>query len=202
MMNVHVVTVATHSQGYFPVLEESCKRHNINLTVLGFNQKWGGFFMKFKLIREFLNTKQDDDIIMFIDAFDVIILQNTNIILKRFLKYKTNILISQDDTPNDLIHSYFYYKIFNKCKNTYINSGGYMGYCKYLKQMFNLMCETNDCSLLNGDDQVMLGSLGSQPFFDKHIKIDTKHVIFLNIFPNNSFTTDITFKSKNNKHYC
>ena len=43
MSNLHIITVATHAQYYFPYLVESIKNYGNNLTVLGFNEKWRGF---------------------------------------------------------------------------------------------------------------------------------------------------------------
>lgn len=40
-IKLHVLTFATHEQGYFKTLQESCKKLNINLVVLGMGNKWG-----------------------------------------------------------------------------------------------------------------------------------------------------------------
>lgn len=38
---MRLVTVATHSERYFPYLLESCKRVDAKLDVLGWGQPWG-----------------------------------------------------------------------------------------------------------------------------------------------------------------
>ena len=35
-MSLHIVTVATDSQYYFPYLVESCEQHGLKLEILGF----------------------------------------------------------------------------------------------------------------------------------------------------------------------
>jgi len=64
-----VVTVATHPDGYFPVLQEACKRHRLKLKVLGFGQKWLGFAWRFQLMQEFLQSIPEDEIVVFVDGY-------------------------------------------------------------------------------------------------------------------------------------
>ena len=45
--NLHIVTVATHSDYYFPYLKESFKKNGKELTVLGYGEKWKGFNWRF-----------------------------------------------------------------------------------------------------------------------------------------------------------
>ena len=40
---MHIVTVVTHSENYFPYLVESCKRNGSDLIILGYGEKWLGF---------------------------------------------------------------------------------------------------------------------------------------------------------------
>lgn len=199
MVQLHVVCVATHSKGYFPILQESCKKNNIKLHVLGFNKKWQGFVWRFHLMQSFLETLPKTDIVMFIDAYDVIILKDYQVILDRFLKMKTNILLSRDGSPSG-IHKYFYKKIFPKCGNYYINAGSYMGYSGALLQLFKRLCSMNNCSNFNLDDQRMLSRIHeNKDFFNKNIKIDIHRVIFYNVLVKHLFTTDIKVCVDNGK---
>jgi hypothetical protein len=199
MVQLHVVCVSTHSKGYFPILIESCKKNNIKLHVLGFNKKWQGFVWRFHLIQSFLGTLPKTDIVMFIDAYDVIILQDYSVILDRFLKMKTNILLSRDGDATGL-HKYFYQKVFSKCGDYYINAGSYMGYVGALQELFTLLCSMNNCNNFNLDDQRMLSRIHEdQEFFNKNIKIDIHRVIFYNVLVKHIFTTDINVCVANGK---
>ena len=65
------ITVATHkNKGYYKILEESCKRNDIDFIVLGFGQKWEGFTMRWKLWDNYLNKLNDNDIVMINDAYE------------------------------------------------------------------------------------------------------------------------------------
>src|SRR5581483_2861422 len=79
-----VCTVATHSDRYFPSLLHSCQRHGCNLKVLGWGQKWQGFAWRWQLVRDFLASQPDTQVVMFIDPFDVIVLRDSRVILKTF----------------------------------------------------------------------------------------------------------------------
>ena len=199
MVKLHVVCVATHSKSYFPILLESCKRNNIKLHVLGFNEKWQGFVWRFKLMISFLSTLPKNDIVMFIDAYDVIILKNYQTILDRFQSFKTAILLSKDGDTHGL-HTLLYQKVFDKCGQHYINAGSYMGYVFALEKMFDKLCKVNNCNNYQLDDQKMLSSIHKDTkFFNKYIKIDTGNLIFLNIMVKHPLTTDTRVLIKNNK---
>ena len=85
--------VVTEKKGYYHVLEQSCKRHNIELIPLGMGEEWTGFTMRFNLWLKYLNTLDDDEIVMINDAYDVIILEDSDTIIKKFKTYNKNIVI-------------------------------------------------------------------------------------------------------------
>ena len=127
-----VVTVATHNDGYYNILKESCKRNKLNLVTLGFNQRWKGFTMRYELIKEYLKHIKDNEIILIVDAFDVIILQNEEEIIKKFKKFNKKIVFS---VQNGLISKI----LFKKCNQNVLNQGTYIGYVKYLKLLFRIL---------------------------------------------------------------
>ena len=81
---VRLVTVATHSQFYFPWLLESCKRYNTKIEVLGWGEKWKGFTWRFSLMIEYLKSLDPEEIVCFIDAYDVILLRPLEDIVSYF----------------------------------------------------------------------------------------------------------------------
>jgi hypothetical protein len=82
-----LVTVATHSERYFPYLKLSAEKYGHELVVLGWGEKWKGFVWRFELMREYLKNLDPNEIVCFIDAFDVVILQDPQTIEAKFLKY-------------------------------------------------------------------------------------------------------------------
>jgi hypothetical protein len=73
-----IITVATHSQAYFPALKDSARRYNVDLIVLGWGEKWLGFGWKLRMIRDYLKSLSGDEIVMVIDAFDTLITSDVN----------------------------------------------------------------------------------------------------------------------------
>ena len=200
-MSLHVTCVATHSDEYFPILLESCNKHGIDLEVLGFGKKWGGFTMKINLIREYLNTLSNDDIVFVIDAFDVIVLQNKETMYKRFKEANKPIIISLDGDSDeiDFMLTYYRRKIFQDCRSYYLNAGAYCGYVYALKELFSKICTEYNCSKLEQDDQVMLSNICNQ-YENKDLDLDLDSNIFLTLFRKHTFTNDIDFQRDNDGH--
>lgn len=176
-----VVCVATGISGYYKNLQESCKRYNFDLITLGFNMKWGGFTMKFDLMKNYLNQLNEDEIVMFVDAYDVFMNDFSRKVISRFESFNKKILFSSEFTNPNYSNLFLLENIaFDKCKSTIINSGCYMGYVSYLKKLFNLLCERNDCSNYKLDDQKLLNKLCNieSEFFDNYIAIDYDGLIF------------------------
>ena len=87
-MSLHIVTVATHSKFYFPYLIESCKRNGSELVILGYGEKWKGFTWRFKLVIEYLKKLNKNDIVCFIDGYDVISSRNFKDLKNIFLQLR------------------------------------------------------------------------------------------------------------------
>ena len=122
---IQVITVATHNEGYFNALQQSCKNNNINLVVLGFNEKWQGFSWRFNLINNYIKNLNDDDIVLFIDAFDIIIIEDIKEIERRFKEFNKPIVISYQNL--NIIELIGYYIVYGYTGHT-INAGTYIGY--------------------------------------------------------------------------
>ena len=166
MVGLKLVTVATQSERYFPILVESCKKHGAHLVVLGWEQKWRGFIMKFKLMKEYLDTLDEKDIVCFIDAYDVVLLKSLEVLQKRFKSTGAKIAVAVEKRSE---RDYFY----GLCQNQSINSGTYVGYAKYLKSMLKDICISHDCTDSKIDDQRVLTSYCTKN--NVHIDVD-KHL--------------------------
>ena len=185
MNNLHIVTVATHSQYYFPYLVESCKRNGKELTVLGYGEKWKGFNWRFKLVLDYLNKLNGNDIVCFVDGYDVICTRNLNKLADEFLKLKNKhnckIVVGEDKLIINNIYGYMceltlkYY--FGKCKNKSLNAGTYIGQVKdlinILEKIYNLF------PIDSADDQILLTKYCKKNAND--IYIDTENNLFLTL---------------------
>ena len=127
---VKLVTVATHTEGYLPWLKLSCERHNTDLTILGFGEKWQGYAWKLNLMLNYIKTLEENILVCFIDAYDVLLLRPLDEIVEYYNKIVSltnKKIIIADDVSVSNITKFFSYVIFGKCKNTIINSGTYIG---------------------------------------------------------------------------
>ena len=148
-MTIHYVCVATESKLYFPYL----KRLLPDLVVLGMNKKWEGFIMKYKLLIKYLKKLKDNDIVCFVDAYDVLPTKNIIHLEKQFVKFSKKNPKIKMIVGGGIITS----KIQKICNdfifdNNVINSGTYIGYANnILYVLLEIMKKTNIC-----DDQVEL----------------------------------------------
>ncbi|CXI36082.1 procollagen lysine 5-dioxygenase, putative [Plasmodium berghei] len=97
-IKLHVLTFATHEQGYFKTLQESCKKLNIDLIVLGMGNKWEGFISKLINVKEYLKKCNDKDIILFVDGFDTIFIQPSNVIIERYILNYDNFFVCTSES--------------------------------------------------------------------------------------------------------
>lgn len=171
MNNIEVVTFATHNEGFFDKLINN--NFNVKVKVLGFGKKWSGFNMKSKYYLEYLQQKNDDDIIVLIDGFDTIINKNLENCYENFLKMNCKVLMSKHTFPFYLPY-FIKKKFFSNCyDNNIANCGLYMGYCKYLKILLKESLKSK-CK----DDQVVINKLCKNYDF---IKVDVNNAIFKNL---------------------
>jgi len=151
---------------------------------LGWGQKWQGFAWKFELMKECLRSLKRDEIVCFVDGYDVVVLEDAATIEGKFMKAinrdTSKILISKEQYSHNGfengILSYLQSFVFTKCKSEYINSGTYIGTTSTLLRIFEGICNEFKCSP-KADDQRLL-----QDYCVKHndiFVIDNKCDIFL-----------------------
>ncbi len=180
-----VVTVATKSDKYFESLVDSCKRFNYELVVLGWNQKWGGFTWRFDLFQEYLYTLPEEEIVCFIDAYDVIMLRDSKIMEERFKKSGKRVIFAWDNCQDPILEQKNV-EIFGSCKGKRINAGTYIGYSKDILRMIQESCKMYDCKDRYANDQKNLNKYCSKV---DYIHADTDREIFLII--NEGYDTKI-----------
>lgn len=192
---MRIITVATHSDGYMPVLNESCAKFGLHMDVLGAGQKWQGFVWRQRLIKQFLrdlvyNKLQRDELIVFVDAYDVLCLQNEKTITERFAKFEKDIVLSSE-FQSPLLLDYVYKRIYGTpCGGHKINGGMYMGKSAALLEWLELLDQIPELKGENDDQRRMLSwykttccplvaatsERKSQqlPHQQKHVKSDTE----------------------------
>lgn len=171
---MYVVTYATHKEGLFEKLVNN--EFKCPVEVLGWGSKWDGFMDKFKGVRAYLDTRKDDDVVVFLDGWDSFINKDPTNVEELFRKFNCKVLLSKDFNNS--------FSFFDKCKNNLAaNSGMYMGEVKYLKQVLDDTLKSS-CK----DDQYNLNK--SCKYFS-FIKIDEDKLIFDNGYPSDKSSDSI-----------
>ncbi|SCO66627.1 procollagen lysine 5-dioxygenase, putative [Plasmodium vivax] len=117
---LHVLTFATHEQGYFKTLQESCSRLNIELTVLGMGKKWEGFITKLVKVKEYIKSCDDHDIVLFVDGFDTFFVQPANVIVERYIVNYDNLFVCTSESTYST--SFFLLRIIENMHLVFHNS--------------------------------------------------------------------------------
>lgn len=166
-------------------LAKSASMWNMCIHII-YIETWRGFIDKIIKVREYISSFEDDIIICFIDAYDVLMLSCEKDILQKFYNYNCRILFGTELNcfPISNWEEYtVYYKNKDQINNySYLNSGGYMGYKKDIYDM--LKWKTDSEILLLCEDG------GDQNYFTKYffhnestisIKFDQAQNIFQNV---------------------
>jgi hypothetical protein len=156
METLHIYTIGS-DETKMEYLKMSAQLANIEIHTVKVNQ-WTGYVDKIttmiEVLEKHMNEDKKNDIICFIDAYDVICFSGLKEIIRKFKEYNCNILLSSELNcypPQNLYKyenvEYQMHEIQNSTSTTttetdvfstnfkYVNSGGYIGYCKDLLQM-------------------------------------------------------------------
>jgi len=178
-----MVTVATHSERYLPILEQQAKDKGINLIKLGYGKKYEGHYMKDKEMIGFLKTIDDDDLVIFVDGFDTLFLADLQEAKEKFDSYGGDLLLSVENIGSlSFIHS----AVFERVDGMYINAGLYMGKAGFLLKFLEEIYSKDNWSKKSNQINwcTYLNKLHREGKFSG-IRLDYNSDVFLN----HSFTT-------------
>lgn len=172
MNKLHVVTVGTSKDGYYNILVDSGSRVGVKIINIGLGKEWTGLTMKYTLLKKYLNNLRDDDIVLFLDAYDVFLVENEQTILNKFYKFNKPIVFGNQ---NGLLTNLS----MITCNKNNLNTGSYIGYVKYLKILLNILDKPKIYKKFGNDDQLVLNHIcKNNKFFDKYTGVDIKQDIF------------------------
>jgi hypothetical protein len=179
---LHLITVATHSERYLPVLEKQAQKNGVKLVKLGMGKKYIGHYMKDLETIEYLKTINRDDIVAFVDGFDSLMLAHKDEVMAKFNETGGQLLLSVENIG---IMSFIHATVFERVKGKYINTGLYMGKAGFLLDFLEEMYKTEYNKQSNQKTWCShLFKLDREGKFDG-IKLDNESKVFLN----HSFTT-------------
>lgn len=188
-MVIYITTVATHSERYLPVLEKMIEDRNLKFHKLGFGKKYTGHFMKDLEMINFLKDKNPEDIVVFLDGFDSLMLSKKEEVIEKFLKTGKKMIISVENVRNSfLTHSYNFQKVQEK----FINTGLYIGYCGFVLNFLEKMYSKDYNKNSNQTTWSNFLNKKSENIDFSEVGIDKESSLFLNhsVTCNNKFNFD------------
>lgn len=181
MNKLHIITVATEIKYYMKYLIKSIKQNGGELVILGLNEKWQGFNWRNKLILNYISKLDDNDILCFIDGYDVICVKNLDTIIDKFEYIKNReqckIIVGYENifSINNKIGNFLMF-------NSPINAGTYISKIKDLKKIINSILKINEKN--DADDQVLLIKYSENN--PKHVYCDINSELFLTLVDSNN----------------
>lgn len=179
---MEVFTVCTRDGGWFRALQASCERHGYTLTVLGWGAQWRGFAWRLRLMRAALRQRDPDALIVFVDAYDVVFLEDAETLRARYraladdgrrILFGVEGHLQPQFAPSKIIAR----ALFGSClpSGDVVNCGVYLGPAVLVRRMLRLLlglCARGDAD----DDQKALNRVCHHPstaaFFARHVAYD------------------------------
>lgn len=166
--NLTVVTYADSELKSSNALVQSCDKLGLKLEVL-IHSPWDANSLKIKVLYNFLQTKKPEQVILFVDAFDVLLQENERIILDKFNSLNTDVLFSGEANFSfyDSSLKKDYWKKYPRGKTNfdYINSGACIGKVSGLKSILDKMIK--DYEIPINDDAKLQKIKSDQHFFHR-----------------------------------
>jgi hypothetical protein len=180
-----VIAFGTNKQAYYDLFIESCKRYNINPVILGWDEKWVGFGKKTMMIREYIRSLPEDEIIISVDPFDVIFLSGLEEIENKFNNLPASFLCGALNLGkfNGAIYNYEFNKTGKKLKNTptnyrFLNTGTWISRAGYAGSLFDELVDKYHMTETSMDQRILTGIYIHNSF---KIDIDWECQIFHNL---------------------
>lgn len=166
-----VITACTDERYYFPYLKKTCMQNNGEFVVLGLGEKWGGYIWKFNKMIEYLKTLDVDEVVCFVDGYDVVCVRDLRDIKQKFLecsrKNNCKIIIGKDNNILPEIIRRMYFGDLN------INSGTYIGRAGDIRDILKKSRETFPDII---DDQMLIIEYAKK--FKGDVAIDEDNTFF------------------------
>ena len=186
---LHIITLGSN-EDEMKYLKDSAQRNGVTIQFI-LCDKWNGYIDKITTMKDVVERIPDDDIVCFIDAYDVLLLTNEEEILSKFHSYDCDLLLSSELNcyPGENMPRYnevYNHLAMEKMTNfKYVNSGGYIGYKRALQKLFDWkpVEEIIDIIQLGGDQNYFTEYyLEFACVSEKRIKIDMFQRIFQSVY--------------------
>lgn len=174
--DTYVYTVATDLEKAKKLIDSS-KHNRMKVKVLGAKEEWkGGDIkntpgggMKINLLKKELYKHKDNDVILFVDGYDVFLNDTLDNIVQTYLSFHSRVVFAAEKTcwPNQNLKDSF---PATEHDNNYLNSGCYIGVVSELRKILEEELQDSE------DDQLYFQKKYLSGEFD--IKLDTNTRLF------------------------
>jgi len=194
---ISYITVATKPHHNLELLKETCNHQNMNLTVLGQGdlrlQSWGnGFGVKLQCVKDAASKMvyegNDEDIVLFTDAYDVLLVGNASELITMFESFQSDIVFATENFCHPDSHRASEYpkpkvnKYTGKenLPNRYLNSGTFMGRAGAIHKLF----KTQSFKVQQDDQRywtdIYLSNYNKRGIYGRNlISLDSKSELFM-----------------------
>jgi hypothetical protein len=195
---IKLVIYATHSDGYFDLLIENATKLGYDIKILGWQEKWLGFYKRTLDLYNYFLTQNDNDVLLCIDGFDSLILDECKTLFKKYKTFQSPIVWGVE--KNDVIKPFIF-----KSKYKYtLNGGSFIGRVKFLKLIFKEIIDKFGTTNYKQDDQKIINYINNyNSVFQRWVKADVNSEIFANITFDSLVYTVLNYFNIaiNQKHY-
>jgi hypothetical protein len=185
---LHIFTLG-NNVNEMECLKKSAVKNNVNINYIIFD-KWNGYVDKIIHMQKAIQDIPDDDIVCFIDAYDVLVFSDENEIIEKFKEYNCDLLLSGELNCYPGENKYRYDNLYGKLRLEkmtnfkHVNSGGYIGYKRALKALYEWksLDEIREISNLGGDQNYFTEYFLNHGIDQNKVKIDMFQQIFQSMY--------------------
>lgn len=169
---MHIITIATDENNWLDNWKQSADSWGYDYSILGKGKEWKGFSTKIKLIIEFLNTRNPDEIVGIVDAYDLIFTGPPEELVKKFKSFNSPIIAGGEDVC--ILNCHKHSCKVNNDRYKWVNGGCVFGYAKDLIPLYVYTLQVSP-----EDDQIGVAKYMDE--FPKKVTVDGNQMIVANI---------------------
>ncbi|MEQ8524383.1 glycosyltransferase domain-containing protein [Gracilimonas sp.] len=175
------VTVATHSTPDFEIFQKSASQHKISFDILGWGKEYTSHKCKSIWLIEYLDNLPDDEIVLYTDAYDALMLCPKEEIIEKYDQLGHSVIYSAEQNINIdgtfLEKVAIYLRVRNREKPyRFLNAGQWIGRAGTVRNIIKETLSSDKFDSKNNNDQSLL--IEYMSYFPDVIKLDTKNIIF------------------------
>jgi hypothetical protein len=193
---IHIVSYCTN-EDKANMLKTTAALFNVNVQLIVQDQsEYVNFTNKIFMTKRAIEHIPEDDIVCFVDAYDVLVNGSVEEMIRKFRSYRSDLVIGAELNSYPEGYDHAYPATGSATNYLYVNSGGYIGYKRAIAKLFEWKSSDEIFQICShGGDQhyfiqyylahvsaetCMLGSK-----MHRSVCLDTEAAIFQNMFKTN-----------------